>query len=122
MPLQDYRFCQVSSSRTARFGNDHRLAMAVPLTSKCAPKSSFATPTSPPPSIVTSIYNPQVFFAGVPGITLFSGSAPGLIAGVTQINVQLPAALPSGTLLNATPTVRGLAGTKSPPVLISVKP
>lgn len=58
----------------------------------------------------------------MPGITLFSGSAPGLIAGVTQINVQLHAALSSGALLNAIPTVLDLAGTKSPPVLISVKP
>ena len=31
----------------------------------------------------------------------FSGSAPVLIAGVTQINVQLPVSLPAGTVLNA---------------------
>lgn len=75
----------------------------------------------PPPYIVTSIYNPQVFFAGVAGTTLFSGSAPGLIAGVTQINVQLPASLPSGTTPGAVPTILDMAGAMSPPVLISVK-
>jgi uncharacterized protein (TIGR03437 family) len=65
---------------------------------------------------------PQVFFAGVSGTTLFSGSAPGLIAGVTQINVQLPGSLPAGTVLNAVPVVLDLAGTKAPAVLISVQP
>jgi uncharacterized protein (TIGR03437 family) len=75
----------------------------------------------PPPYYVTQIYGPQVTFAGVPGTTLFSGSAPGLIVGVTQINVQLPAVLPSGTALGAVPVILDLAGTPSPPVLISVK-
>ncbi|HLK68006.1 MAG TPA: SBBP repeat-containing protein [Bryobacteraceae bacterium] len=76
----------------------------------------------PPPYIVTSIYNPEVLFAGVAGTTLFSGAAPGLIAGMTQINVQLPGALPSGTVLSAVPAVLVVAGAKSPPVFISVKP
>ncbi len=75
----------------------------------------------PPPYFFTSIYNPQVFFAGVAGTTLFSGAAPGLIAGVTQINVQLPVSLPAGTVLNAVPVVLDVAGTKGPAVLISVQ-
>jgi uncharacterized protein (TIGR03437 family) len=75
----------------------------------------------PPPYYVTQIYGPLVTFAGVPGTTLFSGSAPGLIVGVTQINVQLPAALPAGTPLGAVPVVLDLAGTLAPPVLISLK-
>jgi uncharacterized protein (TIGR03437 family) len=76
----------------------------------------------PPPYFYTSIYAPQVFFAGVAGTTLFSGSAPGLIAGVTQINVQLPSSLPGGTVLNAVPVVLDVAGTKAPAVLISLQP
>jgi len=51
-----------------------------------------------------------VLFAGVAGSTLFSGSAHGLIAGGTQIDVQLPAALPSETIPGAVPAVLDLAG------------
>jgi uncharacterized protein (TIGR03437 family) len=76
----------------------------------------------PPPYFFTQFYDPQVLFAGVAGTTLFSGSAPGLIAGVTQINVQLPGSLPGGTVLNAVPVVLGVGGTKAPAVLISVQP
>jgi uncharacterized protein (TIGR03437 family) len=74
----------------------------------------------PPPYIVTGAYL-QVTFAGVAGNTLWSGSAPGLISGVTQIDVQLPAALPAGTALGAVPVVINADNALSPPVLISVK-
>lgn len=76
----------------------------------------------PPPYFFTSIYDPQVFFAGVAGTTLFSGSAPGLIAGVTQINVQLPGSLPDGTVLSAVPVVLDVVGSNAPAVLISLQP
>jgi len=36
---------------------------------------------------------------------LWAGAAPGLIAGLTQINVQMPATLPAGTKLAAVPVV-----------------
>jgi uncharacterized protein (TIGR03437 family) len=75
----------------------------------------------PPPYDTTELVDPVVTFAGVPGATLWSGAAPGLIEGVTQINVQLPAALPAGTTLGAVPTILNAGGTLSPPVLISVK-
>ncbi|HSB18172.1 MAG TPA: SBBP repeat-containing protein [Bryobacteraceae bacterium] len=75
----------------------------------------------PPPYILTELAYPQVTFAGVAGVTLWSGAAPGLIAGVTQINVQLPAELPSGIELDAVPMILNAAATPSPPVLISVK-
>jgi uncharacterized protein (TIGR03437 family) len=74
-----------------------------------------------PPPYITTESTGVVTFAGVPGVTLWSGSAPGLIAGVTQINVQLPAALPSGTALGAVPVILDWADTLSPPALISVK-
>jgi uncharacterized protein (TIGR03437 family) len=74
----------------------------------------------PPPYITTESAD-VVTFAGVPGTTTWSGSAPGLIAGVAQINVQLPAALPSGTALGAVPMILEAAETLSPPALISVK-
>ena len=76
----------------------------------------------PPPYDVTELADPELTFAGVPGVTLWSGAAPGLIEGVTQINVQLPAELPSGTALGAVPVILDMAGALSPPVLISVKP
>jgi uncharacterized protein (TIGR03437 family) len=75
----------------------------------------------PPPYDVTELADPELTFAGVPGVTLWSGAAPGLIEGVTQINVQLPAALPSGTALGTVPVVLDTAGALSTPVLISVK-
>jgi uncharacterized protein (TIGR03437 family) len=74
----------------------------------------------PPPFIILQ-YTPQVTFAGMAGTTLWSGAAPGEIAGVTQINVQLPAALPAGTALNAVPVVLNSSGVLSPPAMISVK-
>ena len=74
----------------------------------------------PPPYNVTELADPELTFAGVPGATLWSGAAPGLIEGVTQINVQLPAALPSGTALGAVPVILDTAGALSPPVPISL--
>jgi uncharacterized protein (TIGR03437 family) len=74
----------------------------------------------PPAFITTALPPPQVSFAGIPGATLWSGAAPGLVFGVTQINVQLPQALPAGTLLSAVPVVLNTEGVVSPAVSISV--
>jgi uncharacterized protein (TIGR03437 family) len=76
------------------------------------------TPIPPPYIVVAS--TPQVIFAGIAGNVLWAGSAPGLIAGVTQINVQLPASLPAGTNLAAVPVVVISPGVFSPPAAISV--
>jgi uncharacterized protein (TIGR03437 family) len=51
---------------------------------------------------------------------VWAGSAPGLIAGATQINAQLPASLPAGTNLAAVPVVVISPGVASPPAPISV--
>jgi uncharacterized protein (TIGR03437 family) len=45
----------------------------------------------------------QVYFGGMPGTIVFAGSAPGLIAGVVQINVQAPSSFAAGVNLNAVP-------------------
>jgi uncharacterized protein (TIGR03437 family) len=74
----------------------------------------------PPPYIVLAD-NPLVTFAGVAGAVLWAGSAPGLIAGVTQINVQLPT-LPAGTNPAAVPVVLIQPGVQSPSASISVAP
>jgi uncharacterized protein (TIGR03437 family) len=42
--------------------------------------------------------SPIVMFGGVAGEVLWAGSAPGLAAGVTQINGQILADLPDGPL------------------------
>ena len=58
-----------------------------------------------PPPFILLTDQPLVTFAGQPGVTLWAGAAPGLIAGLTQINVQMPATLPAGTKLAAVPVV-----------------
>jgi uncharacterized protein (TIGR03437 family) len=75
----------------------------------------------PPPYILTAT-RPRVFFAaGVEGTVLWSGSAPTLVAGVTQINVRIPATLPAAVNLAAVPVSISSLGNQSPAVLISVK-
>jgi uncharacterized protein (TIGR03437 family) len=76
------------------------------------------TPIPPPFVLLES--PPQVTFAGVNGKVLWAGSAPGLIVGVTQINVQMPANLPAGANLAAVPVVLIPPGVFSPPAAISV--
>ena len=73
-----------------------------------------------PPPYLLLVDTPQVTFAGVPGTVLWAGLAPGLIAGVTQINAQLPVTLPAGTNLAAAPVVLSWPGILSPPAPISV--
>jgi uncharacterized protein (TIGR03437 family) len=41
---------------------------------------------------------PTVTVGGQPATVLFYGEAPGMVAGVMQLNVQIPAGLPSGSL------------------------
>lgn len=64
----------------------------------------------------------MVTFAGVAEAALWAGSAPGLIAGVSQINVRLPATLPDGTNLKAVPVVLNSDQVFSAAAPISVSP
>jgi len=75
----------------------------------------------PPPYNTLELANPVVKFAGVAGTTLWSGAAPGIVEGMTQINVQLPSSLPAGTDLGKVPVVLNTESAVSPSVLISVK-
>jgi uncharacterized protein (TIGR03437 family) len=77
-------------------------------------------PIPPPYIVLNSSYAPQVTFAGSLGKVLWAGAAPGLIAGVTQYNVQVPATLPAGTDLSAVPLVLIPPGVFSPAVNISL--
>ena len=76
------------------------------------------TPLPPPYFLVWD--PPQVTFAGLTANVVWAASAPGLIAGATQINAQLPASLPAGTNLAAVPVVVISPGVASPPAPISV--
>jgi uncharacterized protein (TIGR03437 family) len=69
----------------------------------------------PPPYFLLS-WTPIVSFAGVSANVVWAGAAPGLIAGATQINVELPASLPAGTNLAAVPVVVGMPEAFSPPI------
>lgn len=77
------------------------------------------TPIPPPYFLVSS---PQVTFAGVGAKVLFAGAAPTLIAGVNQINAQVPVTLPAGTNLAAVSLVLIPPGVFSPPAAVSVAP
>ena len=79
------------------------------------------TVTPLPPPFITTRETPKVTFAGVEGTTRWSGSAPQLIFGVTQINVQLPSSLPQGTNLARVPVVLNEFVEYSAAVSISVK-
>lgn len=79
-----------------------------------------------PPPFLPLQYPPRVSFAGVPGVVMWAGAAPGLVLGVIQINVRLPSSLPPGTPLDSVPLI--IEGTGylpphfSPPVLVTVAP
>jgi uncharacterized protein (TIGR03437 family) len=51
------------------------------------------TPPFPQPSA-----QPIVYFNGQPGKVLYAGEAPGSVAGLFQINVQVPTNIPAGTI------------------------
>ena len=76
------------------------------------------TPLPPPYYPLETL--PIVTFAGVVANVVWAGAAPGLIAGGTQINAQLPASLPAGTDLTAVPVVVGqpLAFSTSAPISV----
>lgn len=86
------------------------------------PLADGAVTPIPPPYDVLQL-GVQVTFDSVAGEVLWAGSAPGLIAGVTQINVQLPADLPeyaAGASLAAVPVVLNSSAVLSAPAAISL--
>jgi len=72
------------------------------------------TPLPPPYDPLS--FNPVVSFAGVYANVVWAGAAPGLIAGATQINAQLPASLPAGTNLAAVPVLVLMPENFFPPI------
>ena len=47
--------------------------------------------------------------AGIPATVTYAGAAPGLVAGVMQINVQLPAGIPAGPAIPVSLTAGGVS-------------
>ncbi|MGB7718987.1 MAG: BACON domain-containing carbohydrate-binding protein [Bryobacteraceae bacterium] len=55
--------------------------------------------TLPPPQVTPAPMLPiEVTIAGLPALYAYAGEAPGLVAGIMQLNVQIPATAPSGDL------------------------
>ena len=55
--------------------------------------------TLPPPQVTPAPILPiKVTIAGLPALYAYAGEAPGLVAGIMQLNVQIPAIAPSGDL------------------------
>ena len=55
--------------------------------------------TLPPPQVTPAPMLPiKVTIAGLPALYAYAGEAPGLVAGIMQLNVQIPATAPSGDL------------------------
>ena len=60
---------------------------------------AITTLTLPPPQVTPAPVQPvQVWIAGQPALYTYAGEAPGMVAGVMQLNVQIPANAPSGAL------------------------
>jgi uncharacterized protein (TIGR03437 family) len=60
---------------------------------------AITTATLPPPQVTPAPALPiRVFINGQPVLYAYAGEAPGLVAGMMQLNVQLPANAPSGPL------------------------
>ena len=55
--------------------------------------SSGAGPLTPAPLLPVS-----ALIGGVPALVQFAGEAPGLVSGVLQVNVQIPANAPTGNV------------------------
>ena len=55
--------------------------------------------TLPPPQVTPEPMQPiQVWIGGQQALYTYAGEAPGMVAGVMQLNVQIPTGAPSGAL------------------------
>jgi uncharacterized protein (TIGR03437 family) len=54
--------------------------------------------TLPPPQVTPAPVQPILVSIGGQALYTYAGEAPGMVAGVMQLNVQIPANAPSGTL------------------------
>jgi uncharacterized protein (TIGR03437 family) len=54
--------------------------------------------TLPPPQVTPAPVQPILVSVGGQAIITYAGEAPGMVAGVMQLNVQIPASGPSGAM------------------------
>ena len=60
---------------------------------------AITTVTLPPPQVTPAPSQAiQVLIGGQPALYTYAGEAPGMVAGVMQLNVQIPSSVPSGPL------------------------
>jgi uncharacterized protein (TIGR03437 family) len=60
---------------------------------------AITTATLPPPQVTPApLQLIQIWIDGQPALLKYAGEAPGMVAGVMQLNVQIPADAPSGPL------------------------
>jgi uncharacterized protein (TIGR03437 family) len=60
---------------------------------------AITTATLPPPQVTPAPPLPiQARINGQPALYMYAGEAPSMVAGVMQLNVQIPANAPSGNL------------------------
>jgi uncharacterized protein (TIGR03437 family) len=60
---------------------------------------ALTTVTLPPPQVTPApLAAIQILINGQPALYTYAGEAPGMVAGVMQLNVQIPANAPSGPL------------------------
>ena len=60
---------------------------------------AITTATLPPPQVTPApLHFIQVSIGGQPALYTYAGEAPGMVAGVMQLNVHIPANVPSGPL------------------------
>ena len=68
-------------------------------TSPASVTGAITTATLPPPQVTaTPLLAVGVTINGQPALYVYAGEAPGLVAGMMQLNVQIPANAPSGDL------------------------
>ena len=79
-----------------------------------SPATGAPAPSNPP---AATIATPQVTIGGIPATVTFSGLTPDFV-GLYQVNVQVPAASPTG---NAIPLVLTIGGQQSNTVTIAVQ-
>jgi len=70
---------------------------------------------APSEQLSTTMSTPTVTIGGIPATVVFSGLAPGFV-GLYQVNVRVPANVPSG---NAVPVVLGIGGASAKPVTLA---
>jgi uncharacterized protein (TIGR03437 family) len=60
---------------------------------------AITTVTLPPPQVTPAPLQPvQVWIGGQPALYTYAGEAPGMVAGLMQLNVQIPPTAPPGPL------------------------